>query len=98
MTDVTEVPAPLPDESQPPVPPPPPPPDPKVGEVWQEGDPRFARKVRVLAVNPGDIRTIQVGFIDPADPTETKYTHEVWANRHHFDGNINGYTLVQGVK
>lgn len=59
----------------------------KVGQKWEEQDPRNPRKVQVLAVEPERIKITCVSYESYSAPAR-------WVKRQRFNGKRGGYSLL----
>ena len=60
----------------------------KVGQEWEEVDPRYSRRVKVLEVREGEVKSVRV-----ANSTG----RSTWASKARFNGKRGGYKLVRDV-
>jgi len=66
----------------------------KVGQEWEEADPRFSRRVKVLEVREGEVKSVKIANVG-ASPNSTG--RATWASKARFNGKRGGYKLVRDV-
>lgn len=64
----------------------------QVGQEWVEVDPRFSRRVRVLEVRAGDVKSVKIANVGPGLVGHGRAT---WASKTRFNGKRGGYKLVK---
>jgi len=64
----------------------------KVGQEWEEVDPRFSRRVKVLEVREGEVKSVRIANIGAS-----YYSTGRWASKARFNGKRGGYKLVRDV-
>ena len=64
----------------------------KVGQVWEEVDPRLNRKVRVMEVRDGEIKSVKIANHMGDNDNVGRAT---WASKTRFNGKRGGYRLIK---